>query len=50
MLVRWQPRWNDPDGATEQAPARHVSAMSDPLTPESVHYFEGVRGASPLPA
>ncbi|WP_374564629.1 patatin-like phospholipase family protein [Ideonella sp.] len=46
----WVPRW--PAASEESAaPAkRHASAVTDPLTPETVHYFAGAEAAVPLPA
>ena len=49
----WQPRWSGDGDAPAQVAARHVSAMTDPIAPESVHYFAGAAGtagAAPLPA
>jgi len=46
----WRPRWPAEGHALEAASARHVSALTDPVTPESMHYFAGLRGASALPA
>lgn len=46
----WTPRWPANGGASPVEAKRHASAVTDPLTPESVHYFDGGLGAAPLPA
>jgi len=46
----WVPRW-PADGDESKSPAkRHASAVNDPVTPETVHYFAGGAAVAPLPA
>ncbi len=46
----WIPRWPTEGDESKATPKRHASAVNDPLTPETVHYFAGGAAAAPLPA
>lgn len=46
----WQPRWPAEGDALQSIAPRHASAVADALTPDTVHYFAGRGGVSPLPA
>lgn len=46
----WVPRWPSDGDDVKATLKRHASAVNDPLTPESVHYFAGGAATAPLPA
>jgi NTE family protein len=46
----WVPTWPANGEASPVATRPHASAVTDPLTPETVHYFAGGPSAAPLPA
>lgn len=46
----WRPRWPAEGDGVPVASPRHASALTDPITPESIGYFEGSRGVGALPA
>ena len=46
----WVPTWPANGEASPVATKPHASAVTDPLTPETVHYFAGGPSAAPLPA
>jgi len=46
----WTPHWPADGEESKVSTKRHASAVADPLTPETVHYFGGGPAAAPLPA